>query len=231
MSSQHLQPSKLYWKAYTPRCSLRRPEERTDNRQGPHIRRRLMNPFTKIGLLCAIATASMAASAQTTLYVGSFGGSTEQLFREKVIPPFEAKHNVKVVYVPGNSTDTLAKLAAQKGRQDLSVTLIDDGPMYQAVEQKLCAPIADAPVLKDIYPNARMIGDRSIGVGFIATGLAYNKDVFKKNGWAAPTSWADLSDPKYKGKLVIPPITNGYGLLTLVMAARMNGGGEDKIDP
>lgn len=190
-----------------------------------------MNPFTKIGLLCAIATASMAASAQTTLYVGSFGGSTEQLFREKVIPPFEAKHNVKVVYVPGNSTDTLAKLAAQKGKQDLSVALIDDGPMYQAVEQKLCAPIADAPVLKDIYPNARMIGNRSIGVGFIATGLAYNKDVFKKNGWAAPTSWADLSDPKYKGKVVIPPITNGYGLLTLVMTARMNGGGEEKIDP
>ena len=85
--------------------------------------------------------------------------------------------------------------------------------------------------MKDIYANARMVGDRSIGVGFIATGLAYNKDVFKKNGWAAPTSWADLSDPKYKGKVVIPPITNGYGLLTLVMTARMNGGGEEKIDP
>ena len=78
-----------------------------------------MNPFTKIGMLCAIATASMAAAAQTTLYVGSFGGSTEKLFREKIIPPFEAKHNVKVVYVPGNSTDTLAKLAAQKGKQEI----------------------------------------------------------------------------------------------------------------
>ncbi len=30
---------------------------------------------------------------------------------------------------------------------------------------------------------------------------------------------------------MIPPITNGYGLLTLVMLAALNGGGEDKIDP
>ena len=190
-----------------------------------------MDQVRKIGMLCALATASLAASAQTTLYVGGFGGSTETLFREKIIPAFEAKNNAKVVYVPGNSTDTLAKLVAQRGKQDLSVALIDDGPMYQAVEQKLCAPIADAPVLKDVYPNARMIGNRSIGLGFIATGLAYNKDVFKKNGWSAPTSWNDLADPKYKGKVVIPPITNGYGLLTLVMNARMNGGSEEKIDP
>jgi putative spermidine/putrescine transport system substrate-binding protein len=190
-----------------------------------------MNKLRKIGLLCAVATASMAASAQTTMYVGGFGGSTEQLFREKIIPAFEAKHNAKVVYVPGNSTDTLAKLVAQRSKQDLSVALIDDGPMYQAVEQKLCAPIADAPVLTEVYKNARMIGNRSVGLGFIATGLAYNTEVFKKNGWAAPTSWNDLADPKYKGKVVIPPITNGYGLLTLVMMARMNGGGEEKIDP
>jgi putative spermidine/putrescine transport system substrate-binding protein len=189
-----------------------------------------MIQISKIALLGALAAASIAASAQTTLYVGSFGGSTEQLFREKIIPAFEAKHNAKVVYVPGNSTDTLAKLAAQRAKQDLSVALIDDGPMYQAVEQKLCAPVADAPVLKDVYANARMIGDRSVGVGFIATGLAYNKEVFKKNGLAAPASWNDLADPKFKGKVVIPPITNGYGLLTLVMTARLNGGGEEKID-
>ncbi|MGE0498669.1 MAG: extracellular solute-binding protein, partial [Ramlibacter sp.] len=62
------------------------------------------------------------------------------------------------------------------------------------------------------------------------TGLAYNKDIFAKNGWKAPVSWRDLTDPKYKQKVVIPPITNGYGLLTLVMMSRLNGGSEDKMD-
>lgn len=179
----------------------------------------------------ALALCSAGVAAQTTLYVGGSGGSTEKLFKEQIIPPFEAKSGSKVVYVPGNSTDTLAKLQAQKGKQELSVALIDDGPMYQAVGQGLCAPLEDAPVFKELYPNARMTGNRSIGTGFIATGLGYHKEVFAKNGWKAPTSWNDLTDPKFKGKLSIPPITNGYGLLALVMLARLNGGGEASIEP
>jgi putative spermidine/putrescine transport system substrate-binding protein len=179
----------------------------------------------------SLAVAVGPAAAQTTLFVGGSGGSTETLMKEKIIPPFEAKTGAKVVYVPGNSTDILAKVQAQKGKQEISLAIIDDGPMYQAVGAGLCAPVDFSGSLADLYANAKMVGDKSVGIGFIATGLAYNKDVFKKNGWAPPTSWKDLEDPKYKGKVVIPPITNGYGLLTLVMQARVNGGGEDKIDP
>lgn len=190
-----------------------------------------MRPCLSVMNAALLACAAGAVSAQTTLYVGGSGGSTEALFKDKIIPAFEAKTGAKVVYVPGNSTDILAKLQAQKGRQEISVALIDDGPMYQAVGQGLCAPVEEAGTIKELYPNARMVGDRSVGIGFIATGLAYNKDVFAKKGWAAPTSWNDLADPKYSGKVVIPPITNGYGLLTLVMMARQAGGGEDRIDP
>ena len=179
----------------------------------------------------ALTLATGLAAAQTTLFVGGSGGSTETLMKEKVIPPFEAKTGAKVVYVPGNSTDILAKIQAQKGKQEISLAIIDDGPMYQAVGQGLCAPVEKSGSIAELYPNAEMVGGKSVGIGFIATGLGYNKDVFKKNGWAPPTSWNDLADPKYKGKVVIPPITNGYGLLTLVMQARINGGGEDKIDP
>lgn len=184
-----------------------------------------------IACIAALALHAGFASAQTTLFVGGSGGSTETLMKEKIIPPFEARTGAKVVYVPGNSTDILAKVQAQKGKQEISLAIIDDGPMYQAVGAGLCAPMDYSGSLADLYPNAKMVGDKSVGIGFIATGLGYNRDVFKKNGWAPPTSWNDLADPKYKGKVVIPPITNGYGLLTLVMQARINGGGEDKIDP
>lgn len=179
----------------------------------------------------ALALGAGLAAAQTTLFVGGSGGATETLMKEKIIPPFEARTGAKVVYVPGNSTDILAKIQAQKGKQEISLAIIDDGPMYQAVGQGLCAPVEQAGAIKELYANAEMVGGKSVGIGFIATGLGYNKDVFKKNGWAPPTSWNDLADPKYKGKVVIPPITNGYGLLTLVMQARINGGSEEKIDP
>lgn len=171
------------------------------------------------------------AQAAETVYLGGAGGSIEQLFKDKLIPAFEARTGSKVVYVPGNSTDILAKLQAQKGKQEISVAMIDDGPMYQAVGQGLCAKVEDGASIRELYPNARMLGDKSVGIAFIATGLAYNKEVFAKNGWKAPTSWMDLADPKYKQKIVVPPITNGYGLLTLVMMSRLNGGNEEKIDP
>ena len=190
-----------------------------------------MPKYLSVMSLTMLALGSSLALAQTTLFVGGSGGATETLMKEKIIPPFEARTGAKVVYVPGNSTDILAKIQAQKAKQEISLAIIDDGPMYQAVGQGLCAPLENAGSVKDLYDNARMVGDKSVGIAFIATGLGYNKDVFKKNGWAAPTSWKDLEDPKYKGKVVIPPITNGYGLLTLVMQARINGGGEDKIDP
>ena len=190
-----------------------------------------MNSSQHILAAVALALSAGSAMAQTTLYVGGSGGSTETLMKEKIIPPFEARTGAKDVYIPGNSTDILAKIQAQKGKQEMSLAIIDDGPMYQAVGQGLCAPVEQAGSIKELYANAEMVGGKSVGIGFIATGLGYNKDVFKKNGWAPPTSWNDLADPKYKGKVVIPPITNGYGLLTLVMQARINGGGEEKIDP
>jgi putative spermidine/putrescine transport system substrate-binding protein len=185
--------------------------------------------------LIVISTLTMAftvgAHGAETIYVGGSGGSTERLFKEKIIPAFEAKTGAKVIYVPGNSTDILAKLQAQKGKQEISVALIDDGPMYQAVGQGLCTKVEQSGSIQELYPNARMLGDSSVGIGYIATGLAYNKDVFAKNGWKAPTSWKDLTDPKYKQKVVIPPITNGYGLLTLVMMSKLNGGSEATMDP
>ncbi|WP_202032450.1 ABC transporter substrate-binding protein [Agrobacterium fabrum] len=171
-----------------------------------------------------------AATAQETMYVAGFGGSVEATFREKIIPAFEAKSGMKIVYVAGNSTDTLAKLQAQKEKPEISVALIDDGPMNTAVQFGLCATIEDGPNSKNVYSNARKPGDRSIGLGYGATGLVYNTEVFKKNGWPAPTSWKDLTDPKFKGKIIMPPISNGFGLLGLVMQARLNGGSESDID-
>jgi putative spermidine/putrescine transport system substrate-binding protein len=176
------------------------------------------------------ATGSVVAETPT-MYVGAYGGSTEKLMKSKIIPAFQAQNDVKIVYVPGNSTDTLAKLQAQKSKQELDVVFLDDGPMYQAVAIGFCAPIQDAQIMNDIYDIAKMGTDKAIGVGFVVTGIAYNKEMFAKKGWAAPNSWENLTDKKFKGKLVVPPINNTYGLHALIMMAKLRGGGETNIDP
>lgn len=171
-----------------------------------------------------------ANAQQKTLYVAGYGGSFEQTMRKEIIPAFEKKYGVKVEYVPGNSTDTLAKLQAQKGNQQIDVAIVDDGPMYQAIQLGFCAPIDGLPT-SDIYESARYKDNKAVGIGLVATGLMYNTKYFKEKGWAPPTSWNDLKDAKYRKLLVVPPINNSYGLYTLVMFARLNGGGEKNIDP
>lgn len=171
------------------------------------------------------------AQAERTLYLAGYGGSTETLLKEKVLPQWEKDNDAKVVYIPGNSTTTLAKLQAQKNNQEIDVAFIDDGPMEQALALGFCDKIENKGSIKEVYDNAKFGDGRATGFGFIATGLTYNKKMFKENGWPAPTSWRDLEDSKFKGKVVVPPITNGYGLLALVMQAKLNGGGESNIDP
>ncbi len=186
-------------------------------------------------VLLAVVTSALlttpSIAQQKTFTLAGYGGSFEKTMREKVIPPFEAKTGVKVEFVAGNSTDTLAKLQAQKGNQVIDAIIVDDGPMYQAVELGFCDTLVDAPVFADIFPIMKFKSNRAIGIGMVGTGIMYNKAVFAENKWQAPTSWEDLKDPKYKKRLVIPPMSNTYGLHAVVMMARVRGGGEAKIDP
>jgi putative spermidine/putrescine transport system substrate-binding protein len=183
--------------------------------------------------IAILSTAIFAtvAQAERTLYLAGYGGSTETILKSKVLPKWEQANNAKVVYIPGNSTTTLAKLQAQKNSQEIDVAFIDDGPMEQALALGFCDKLDNTGSMKEVYDNAKFGDGRAVGFGFIATGLTYNKKMFADNGWAAPTTWRDLEDSKYKGKVVVPPITNGYGLLALVMSAKLNGGGESNIDP
>jgi putative spermidine/putrescine transport system substrate-binding protein len=186
-------------------------------------------------LMAASALALLGAAPvlgqEKTLTLGGYGGSFETLMKEHVIPAFEKERGVTVQFVPGNSTENLARLQAQRENQELDVVFLDDGPMYQAVALGFCDTVADAPVMADIYDIARMGTDKAIGTGFVATGFAYNAEMFEEKGWEPPSSWMELTDEKYDGLLSIPPISNTYGLHTLVMMARLNGGSEEDIEP
>lgn len=183
-----------------------------------------------VSFTALVLSAGTAMAQQPTLYVAGYGGTFEQMMRNSVIPPFEQQHNVRIEYVAGNSTDTLAKLQAQKGNQQIDVAILDDGPMYQAIELGFCGTI-DGLDSANLFELARFPEDKAVAMGVVATGLFYNADYFEQQGWDAPTSWNDLKDPKFQGKVVIPPINNTYGLYTLVQFARLNGGGETDIEP
>ena len=188
-------------------------------------------------LALAIAAGALlpatAAFAQTkTLYIGMNGGVMEKTWTEQIFPAFEKANNAKVVVVPGTSADILAKAQANKDKPQMHVMFLDDGVMVRAAGMGLCEKLKPSPVLNEIFPAARFKGDIAAGVTMGMTGLAYNKKLFKEKGWAAPTSWMDLADPKFKGKVVFQSLPSStFGLHAFLMFNRIKGGDDKNVEP
>jgi len=181
---------------------------------------------------CALGTISAHAQDNKTLYIGMNGGDMERSYTRYVFPAFEKIHGVKVVVVPGTSSDILAKVQASKEKPPVHVMFLDDGVMMRAIKMGLCSKLADSPVLKDLYPSARMGGDMAAGVNVGMTGIAYNKKMFDEKKWPAPTSWMDFADPKFKGKVVFQSMpASSFGLHGFLMFNRIQGGSEKNVDP
>jgi putative spermidine/putrescine transport system substrate-binding protein len=195
------------------------------------MRRSLGSVLATLGTLAAVGTGGPAAAQQKTLYLAAYGGSFETTMRQEIMPAFEKKYGVKLDYVAGNSTDNLAKLQAQKGNQQIDVAILDDGPMYQAAALGFCRDLDKSAIYGDLYDVARMPSGKATNIGVVGTGIMYNAKAFQDAGWALPSSWEDLKDPKFRKKLVVPPLNNTYGLHALVLMAKQRGGGTGNIDP
>ncbi|NUU02116.1 ABC transporter substrate-binding protein [Herbaspirillum robiniae] len=194
-----------------------------------------MIPLSRSALIAAACAtlATGAVQAQTkTLYIGMNGGNMEKTFTQFVFGPFEQKHNVKVVVVPGGSADILAKAQAAKDKPQMHVMFLDDGVMYRAVGMGLCEKQKPNPNLAGLLPVAHIKDDMATGVTISVTGLAYNTKVFADKGWAPPTSWLDLADPKYKGKVVFQSLPSStFGLHAFLAFNQLKGGTDANVEP
>ncbi len=180
----------------------------------------------------ALAFCGGAAAQSKTLYIGMNGGTMEKAYSQYVFPAFEKLYGAKVVVVPGTSSDILAKAQANKDKPQMHVMFLDDGIMVRAIGMNLCEKQRPNANLNDIYPAARFKGDMATGVSLGMTGLAYNAKMFKEKGWAAPTSWMDLADPKFKGKVVFQSMSSSsFGLHGFLMFNRIQGGNDTNVEP
>lgn len=193
-----------------------------------------MHPRTlPLAALLATLLPAAGALAQTkTLYIGMNGGNMERAYTQHVFPAFEKATGAKVVVVPGTSSDILAKAQANKARPQMHVMFLDDGIMARAIGMGLCEKQRASADLEQLYPAARFKDDMASGVSLGMTGLAYNEKMFKEQGWPAPTSWMDLADARYKGKVVFQSMpSSSFGLHGFLMFNRIQGGNDQNVDP
>jgi putative spermidine/putrescine transport system substrate-binding protein len=187
-----------------------------------------------LGLALMIGLNGGPAAAQTReLVVAAWGDPYESSWRKSLIPEFETQNNVKVVWVQGFSSQTLAKLRAQKDNPQIDVAMMDDGPFRLAAAGGLVEKLDRSKLsnVKDLYDVAFEEGDFGIAFGLTGTGLFYSPKVFEKNKWAVPTSWLDLFRPEFKGKVVVHNISNTNGLNLLLALNKIAGGDETNVEP
>lgn len=174
-------------------------------------------------------TPQASAQAPQELVLGIFGGSFADNTKLCHIAPFEKATGAKVKLVLGSSTQNLAKLRATKGSPDIDVAYLDLSIAVQGREEGLLSKLdaSRMPHYADLYASAYDKDSRFVGFMYGASAIAYNPKLVK----TPPTSWQDLWNPAYKGKVAVGDISGTTGQHFLIAAARLNGGSVENIEP
>jgi putative spermidine/putrescine transport system substrate-binding protein len=190
-------------------------------------RRRLM---AAASALPAVALAPRIARAETELAVTVNGGTFLDGWRKTVIEPFErANPGVKVRVVEGLTYQSVALMRAQKGNPTVDVIMMDDVASTEAAAEGLVHPLSveTVPNLQQIYPDFRVAGDAYTKIYYVPEVITYNTETVKTK----PTSWHDLWDAKYKGRLAVYNLDGAVGMMFFLLVNEMSGGTIENTDP
>lgn len=126
-------------------------------------------------------------------------------FDPEVLADFEKKYNCKINYdVFANNEELLAKIQAGGARYDViqpSDYMVTTMLKLKLLEEMDLSKMPNTKhLIKDLQaPAYDPTGNHSVVYSWGITGIAYNKKFVK----TPPTSWRDLWNPAYKGRVVL----------------------------
>ncbi|MBT0773106.1 extracellular solute-binding protein [Kineosporia sp. J2-2] len=197
--------------------------------------------FFGAGALAGLIGLSACGSPGGSSSGGSSGGSTKiTMFHwagaqatvpVKVGDAFAAANDVEVAYIEGTNADTFPKLVSSvqidKNSPLLNLGFFNGQSFAQGNNSDLWEPIPDSVSNVDLVNSKYQISDRR-GAYMVmdAMGLVYSKKAFK----TPPTSWMDLFDSAYRGKVTTWDAP-AFSVNALPVIAKLNGGSESDLDP
>lgn len=191
----------------------------TDHRP-TNLTRRVM--LASAAALAAPAVLTRHAWAQgKTIQMGIWGGVQGEYIRKVVIPPFEAEYGCKVLVEEGVTLSQVARMRATKDNPKYTVMFIDPLGIEIAKREGLIGPLPkeQMPNLANVYPRFILEDGHGVAFGVTAAGLFYNPKAI-----AAPTSYADLWDPKYRKRLSVIGVRNTPSTFLLIATAAIATG-------
>lgn len=160
------------------------------------------------------------------LVVGTYGGTFDEALEKAVVKQFEEKFGVEVILDPSYD---FAKLVAEGGKPSVDCTFMDDNRVVQGSGMGIfeTLDLERMPNSKELYAQAIDATGRGIIFDWGRYGICYRTDKIT----TPPTSWGDLWNPEYAGKVTINSPKGTGGVQLLVMASYLNGGDEKNMDP
>jgi len=182
----------------------------------------------KAGLAAgALALLPRGANAADNLVVATFPGTWNEAHRDVLAPYFRKKTHAEVTQTILLATDQVAKLEASRGKPPFDVAIMDEGPLLDAVKAGVVEkyPVDKSPNFKDLLGKFQDAWGPKISLQVI--GIGYNPKKIKTK----PTSWNDLWNPAYKGRVGLTALNSTLGMAFMVDLARTRGGSDGDIEP
>lgn len=169
-------------------------------------------------------TAQAAPKPGDELIVGIWGGVQERLVREYCEKPLVKKYGCKVRLVLGGTPERRARAYAERGRPSFDVIYLNIAESRQAVKDGVTqVPTGAVPQFAHLVNLAKTGG---YGVAINPITIIYDK----RKARAPVTSWRDLWNPEWKGRIAWPAFPAAQGAAGLLMSAKVWGGDERNID-
>jgi putative spermidine/putrescine transport system substrate-binding protein len=171
-------------------------------------------------LVAALAFPPAAVRGADPLVVSVWGGNWKDTVERVVGKAFTAKTGIPVEFEVGGTLDRLAKARVAKAAPlvDVNFTTTHVGRLYlsDGLYQKL--DMAKLPNAKELAPEA-IRSDSHLGVWSYVYTIAYRPDAVP----GTITKWADLWEPRFKGKLGLPDFDPSH---IITISALLEGGNE-----
>ena len=134
--------------------------------------------------------------------------------------------------IPLLALDRVARLEAASNNSPFDVAILDPGPYITAPKEKIFQPfpVEISENYAKVLPRYQNAGGSEATenwgsvIGLQFAGIAYNPKIIT----TPPTSWTDLWNPAYKGRVGIANMDSTLGTGWMVEVAKLNGGNVSK---
>jgi putative spermidine/putrescine transport system substrate-binding protein len=162
-----------------------------------------------------------------TIVTTSYGGKYEERYRELVLDPFSRKTGAEFVIKYGSADEWLNNSLINRANPEITLPMLSIPVATRAMRVPdlfIELTAQDIPNLANIHPVFyETYEKKAVGFNYVDYGILYRTDMVDKE----ITSWADLWDPAFKGKVVCPGPTAGSMYELVMIAARLADGGSD----